>query len=117
MVKICLALPRVWLYHRKKGSGKETVGFRARKQKTRMSDSLQIDPDPVTFHIRCEVTLLAKSRSEALSQAAVALENWSDETGWKHMEGIGDPAGFVLVTQPDKARSTKHLRRKGSLRR
>jgi hypothetical protein len=76
---------------------------------------MQDDPQPVTFHIRCEITLLARSRSEALSLASTAVEAWSDETGWKHMEGIGDPEGFVLVTQPDKQRARKS--RKGSIRR
>lgn len=99
----------------KKGSGKETDGFRARKVRSQMSDPTQNDPEPVPFHVRCEVTLLARSRSEALSQAAVALENWSDETGWKHIDGLGDPAGFVLVTQPDKSQRTRKPR-KGSLR-
>lgn len=76
-----------------------------------MSDPIQNDPEPVIFHIRCEVTLLARSRSEALSLASTAVENWSDETGWKHIDGIGDPAGFVLVTQPEKRRSTKKPRK------
>jgi hypothetical protein len=59
------------------------------------------DPEykPVTFHVRCEVTLQAASRSEAQIMAAIALEHWNDEKGWSHVTGIGDPAGYVTVTE------------------
>ena len=85
LVKICLAWSRVWLYH-------EDV--------PKLTDAEHHQPPEFRpFHVRCEVTLRAGCRSEALSMAAIALENWNDETGWKHIDGIGDPAGFVLVTE------------------
>jgi hypothetical protein len=64
-----------------------------------MSDPSQSDPEPVTFHVRCEVTLLAKSHAEAQLMAAIAIEHWDDEKGWSHLDGIGNPEGFVLVTE------------------
>lgn len=49
------------------------------------------------YRVTCQIIVSATSPSHARELAAVAVENWSEETGWKHIEGIGRPQGYVLV--------------------
>lgn len=62
-------------------------------------------PEVKPFHVKCDITLLAISRSEARSLAAAAVEHWNDETGWQHISGIGLPEGYVTVTEMSAERN------------
>ena len=57
------------------------------------------DPESRRFHIRADITLYALSRSAAQTGAAIAVEYWSDATGWEHLHGVDAPVGWVIVEE------------------
>lgn len=56
-------------------------------------------PESRRYRIKANITLYAPSRSEAQQCAGIAVEAWSDETGWKHLHGAGVPEGYVIVEE------------------
>jgi hypothetical protein len=49
------------------------------------------------FRVRSDVTVWATDYSEAQTVASSAAALWSNETGFEHLHGFGDPRGSVVV--------------------
>jgi len=60
------------------------------------------DPESRRFRIKADITLTARDRAEAQNLAGSAVEWWSEETGWEHIQGIGGPSGSVIVEELEK---------------
>jgi hypothetical protein len=61
------------------------------------------EPSLRRFRVRSDVTVDAYSYADAQSRAAAASEQWSNETGFKHLNGFGIVGGSVVVEEVTKS--------------
>ena len=64
-------------------------------------------PEPLRrFRVRSDVSVWATDYRDAQTVASSAAALWSNETGFEHLNGFGDPRGSVVVeevTEPKHA--------------
>jgi hypothetical protein len=58
-------------------------------------------PEPILrrFRVRSDVSVWAVDYTDAQTVASSAAALWSNETGFEHLNGFGDPRGSVAVEE------------------
>jgi len=59
------------------------------------------------FRVRSDVTVWAADYSDAQTVASSAAALWSNETGFEHLDGFGDPKGSVVVEEVTDAKANE----------
>ena len=63
-------------------------------------------PEPLRrFRVRSDVSVWATGYAAAQTVASSAAALWSNETGFEHLNGFGDPKGSVVVEEVTNAQS------------